>query len=82
MRALTWENICIVSLARGEDSSILQFYWLKWAATGKQTPALLRGNNLNFSGHLFKQIHERLSLTVRLLNYLKTSNHLLHNIIL
>lgn len=66
MRTFTWENIRIVSLAGGEDSSILKLHRLKRAATGKQTPTLLRWNNLNFSGHLFRQIHERLSLTVKL----------------
>lgn len=69
MVALTWENISIVALARGEHSPILESHRLKRAATGKQTPALLMTqNNLNFSGHLFRKIHKRLNLTVTLDN--------------
>lgn len=42
MVTFTWENIRIVSLAWREYSPIIQFHWLEWTATGKQTPSLWR----------------------------------------
>lgn len=42
MVAFTWKNIYIVSLTWYKDLTITEFHWLKWTATGKQTPSLLR----------------------------------------
>lgn len=42
MVALTWKNIHIVSLAWCKELPVTEFHWLKWTATGKQTPSLLR----------------------------------------
>lgn len=42
MVAFTWKNIYIVSLTWYKDLPITEFHWLKWTATGKQTPSLLR----------------------------------------